>query len=195
MKKRTLTLAIAVMLVVVCAVGGTLAWLIDTSGPVTNTFTAGDVDITLTETFNTDSDGDGTNDKWEAQMVPGTTYAKDPVVSVVRKNTNVDCYLFVKFEEIGDASTYLAYTSTLTDANGWTQGDGTNIPNNVWYRTVGKNDTTISWNLLDGNTVTVKGDVVTKENMAAAATAELVYTAYAVQADNLTVEQAWAKVA
>ena len=195
MKKRTLTILIAVVLVVACAVGGTLAWLTATSGPVTNTFTAGDVDITLTETFNTDTNNDGTKDAWKAQMVPGNEYTKDPVVSVNGATTNVDCYLFVKFEERNEAATYLNYTSTLTTINGWTQGDGNSIPEDVWYREVGVTDSTKSWHLLEDDKVTVDVAAVTKDNMSDAIKAELVYTAYAVQKDNIkTAADAWAKL-
>lgn len=198
-KKKMVSLVVAVSLVIGCLLGGTLAWLTDKTDTVTNTFTVGDVEITLTETPNADSDDNDTeNDIWQAQMIPGNTYAKDPVVSVTGK-TNVDCYLFVKFEEKNSASTYLTYTSLLTDAKGWTQGDGTDIPTNVWYRTVGKNDDVKTWNLLGGNEkfpegcVTIKTSV-TADNMEAAAKAELVYTAYATQKDNLTVKQAWDEV-
>ena len=40
----------AIVLVVGGVVGGTVAWLIATPDPVVNTFTYGDIDITLTET-------------------------------------------------------------------------------------------------------------------------------------------------
>ena len=193
MKKKTIALIVCLTLIIGCAIGGTIAWLTDTSGPVTNTFTAGDVDIDLTETFNTDSNNDGTNDRWTAKMIPGTSYAKDPVVTV--KANSEDCWLFVKFEEKNDAAIYLNYTSTLTAGNGWTQGDGTIIPANVWYRVVTASNSDQNWNLLDGNTVQVDGTAVTKENMNAAAAAELVYTAYACQKDNVsTAEDAWTKL-
>lgn len=71
MKKRTLTLVIALVLVAVCAVGGTLAWLMDTD-TVTNTFTVGNVDISLTES---DADGDGNNKANSYKMI-------DPVIGV-----------------------------------------------------------------------------------------------------------------
>lgn len=178
MKKKTMTLILALVLVVGCVVGGTVAWLVAETTPVTNTFTTSDIEVTLSETFNTDSDGDGTNDKWQAQMIPGYSYTKDPKVEV--STDSVDCYLFVKFDETNNPSTYLTYTSTLTAANGWTQGDGTDIPANVWYRKVMASDTTRSWELLSGNTISVK-DSVTKDNMEAAASATLTYTAYASQ--------------
>ena len=49
MKKTTV--AIIVFGLVLCfTVGGALAWLIDTTPSVTNTFTYGDIEIDLTET-------------------------------------------------------------------------------------------------------------------------------------------------
>ena len=192
MKKRTLALLLALVLVFGAAVGGTIAYLTDTTDPVTNTFTVGKVDITLTETFNTDTNNDQKNDAWQAQLIPGTTYAKDPVVTVTADSE--DCWLFVKFEEKNDAATYLNYTSNLTAENDWTRGDGTNIPSNVWYRAVNKADATKSFHLLDGDTVTINSTAVTNENMNTAANAQLVYTAYACQKANMTAVDAWAAV-
>ena len=197
MKKRTLALILALVLVFGAAVGGTIAYLTDTTGPIANTFTVGNVDITLTETFNTDTDSDQEKDAWKAQLIPGTTYAKDPVVTVT--GNSEDCWLFVKFEQNGDPATYLTYTSNLTAENGWTQGDGTNIPDNVWYRAVNKADTDTSFQLLAGNSTYPTGcisvkDTVTNQNMNTAANAQLVYTAYACQKANMTAVDAWAAV-
>lgn len=175
---KILTLVAAIALALACTAGATLAWLTDTTPEVKNVFTTAGIDVTLTETFNTDTDNDNKNDAWKAQLIPGLTYTKDPKVEV--STSSVDCYLFVKFEETNNPSTYLTYTSTLTAANGWTQGGGTDIPANVWYRKVQASDTTRSWELLSGNTISVK-DTVTKENMQSAATATLAYTAYASQ--------------
>ena len=191
MKKKLMTV-LALVLVIAMSVAGTIAFLTDTTGPVTNTFTVGKVDITLTETFNTDTNGDQENDAWQAQLIPGTTYTKDPVVTVTADSE--DCWLFVKFEENGNPSTYLTYTSNLTLANGWTQGDGTNIPTNVWYRAVAKDAAVKSFHLLLNDTVTIDSDAVTNENMNTAANAQLVYTAYACQSANMNVNAAWAEV-
>ena len=193
MKKKTIALIVCLTLIIGCAIGGTIAWLTDKTATVTNTFTAGDVDIDLTETFNTDTNNDGKNDCWTAKMVPGASYTKDPVVTV--KAGSEGCWLFVKFEENNGADTYLNYTSTLTTDNGWTRGDGTSIPTNVWYRAVPASNTDQSWNLLDGNTVQVDGTAVTKESMTTAAAAQLVYTAYACQSESFTDPAlAWAEV-
>lgn len=196
MKKKTLALVLALTLLVAGVVGGTLAWLTATTGEVQNTFTVGDIQLTLTETPNTDTNKDEKPDVWQAQIIPGYSYDKDPVVTIDNK---VDCYLFVKFEET-NSKTYLDYTSTLTTDNGWTQGDGTNIPSNVWYRTVNVADTTKSWNLLAGNTVAVKSGL-TNEQMttAASTTITMTYTAYACQlyknnTETFTAAEAWTTV-
>lgn len=193
---KVLTFILALALAVTCAVGGTLAWLTDSTPAVKNVFTTADIDVELTETFNTDTDDDQVNDAWQAEMIPGFSYTKNPKVTV--SNDSIDCYLFVKFEEKNNPSTYLTYTSTLTAANQWTQGDGTNIPANVWYRKVLASDSTKSWKLLSGDTITVK-ETVTKSNMANAAKAQLVYTAYASQlyssaGTEFTAKQAWDNV-
>ena len=177
--RRPLIAGIALALVAVLGIGATLAWLTDETDEARNTFTVGDIEITLTETWNTDSDGDGKNDAWSADLIPGLTYAKDPVVSV--EAGSEDCILFVQFKQVGQPSDYLTYTSTLTPANGWTQGTGNGVPENVWFRTVKKVDTERSWHLLDGDEVTVNANNVAEKSMDAAAQAELTYTAYAAQ--------------
>lgn len=191
MKKKTLISIIAVALVICVSIGGVLAYLTDKTDTITNTFTVGNVDIDLTETWNTDADKDGTNDSWSAKIIPGTTYTKDPVVTV--EANSEECWLFVKFDENNNPSTYFDYTSTLTAANGWTQGDGTNIPANVWYRSVDASNTGQTWNLLANDTITIKS-TVGADDMTKAASATLSYTAYAVQKANITAADAWAEV-
>ena len=101
----------------------------------------------------------------------------------------------MKFEEKGNPSTYYTYTSTLTEANQWTKGDGTNIPENVWYRIVETEDATKSWLLLENGKITVK-DTVTENDMTNAQAAELKWTAYAIQLVGFenNAAGAWAKV-
>lgn len=188
--KKKLTTVLAIVLVVALSVAGTYAYLTDTTGPVVNTFTVGNVDIDLTETFNTDTNNDNKPDVWQAQLIPGKEYTKDPVVTV--KGGSEKCYLFVKFDEIGSPATYLDYTSLLA-APDWTQGDGTKIPSNVWYRVVNKSEDNTTFHLLAGDKVTIRDDV-TNENMTAASGAKLAYTAYACQFEGMTAAQAWAEV-
>lgn len=202
-KKKTCILLVTVCLLIGCAIGGTLAWLTDSSETVTNKFLGTDINITLKESP-LEADGSygepAENVTNKYAMVPGYSYKKDPVVTV-EKNSEA-CWLFVKFEEKENASTYLDYTSTLTSENGWTQGDDTNIPKDVWYREVVASTDDQSWHLLTDDTISVK-DSVKKENMESAAKSELVYHAYAhqlyknnVNTDNkFTAAEAWEKIA
>lgn len=50
--KKTLTAFVALVLILCCAVGGTVAWLTTATSPVTNTFTPAHVTTYVEETFN-----------------------------------------------------------------------------------------------------------------------------------------------
>ena len=180
---------LAVTLLIGCAIGGTVAWLTAKTDPVVNTFTYGDINITLTENKPANQ---------QAKIIPGVDIEKDPKVTV---NTNSEaCWLFVKVEEEG---TFVANKVTYSIADGWTQGDGTNIPANVYYRQVTAATTDTSFNILAGDATYPHGVVKVSENLTKAEvnaiTAEnqptLTFTAYAVQKDGIsTAADAWAKV-
>ena len=102
--KKKIALLMACVMAFGVAVGGTLAWLTDSTEGVKNTFTDSDVNITLTESGTT---FDETDKIWEQsfKMVPGHTIAKAPLVTV---NTgSEDCYVFVKIEKSSSYDTYL----------------------------------------------------------------------------------------
>ena len=184
MKKKSIAVVLALVLLVCCAVGGVLAWLTDTTDPVVNTFTVGNVDITLAESVDTDSNGAAS-----FKMVPGQTIGKDPVVTVKAKSE--DCWLFVKIDESSNLKDFISYTV----ANGWTKGDGTNIPSNVWYRSVDAATADQTFPVLAGDKVTVK-DGVTKtmmDNLNDNNLPTLTFTAYACQTAGFetNVEGAW----
>ena len=195
MKKKTFVLLLALVLIAGAAVGGTLAWLTAKSDTVVNTFTTSDIDITLAETK-------GGTDK-EFKMIPGCTIEKDPKVTV--KAGSEKCYLFVKIEKSSNFDTFMTYTV----ADDWTQGNGTDIPSNVWYRTVEASNKDQVFYVLKGDTtyqnglVTVK-DTVTKADMEAlkaenATPPTLTFTAYASQymknnTAPFTAAEAWVNV-
>lgn len=85
-KNKALTLAICAVLLVAVSIMGTIAYLTSTAN-VVNTFTVGDVRITLDET---DVDEYGVKDSEnrvvsnQYKLVPGHTYVKDPTVTVVK---------------------------------------------------------------------------------------------------------------
>lgn len=102
MKKKLLTttiLVIAAITLVVSTMLATIAYL-TSSTAVSNTFTVGDVKITMFES-KVNSDGeiinpaDGkTADGNSYHLSPGRTYVKDP--SIFIDSTSDDCYLFIK---------------------------------------------------------------------------------------------------
>lgn len=172
MKKKSIAVVLALVLLVCCAVGGVLAWLTATTGPVVNTFTVGNVDITLAESVDTDSDGAAS-----FKMVPGQTIGKDPKVTVV--GGSEACWLFVKVQESDNLDRYIEYT---VDSTVWTALPG---ENGVYYCEVSAATTDQPFYVLTGNQVTVK-DTVTKTmmddlNKDGAIQPTLTFTAYACQ--------------
>ena len=165
---RLFVLMLALVLVLGCAVGGTVAWLVAKTDPVVNTFTYGDINITLTETTGEDY-----------KIIPGVDIGKDPKVTV--KAGSEACWLFVKVEEEG---TFVANKVTYSVDDGWTQGNDTDIPANVYYREVGAVTADTDFYVLNGNKVTVSNSL-TKEDIANITQPTLTFTAYAVQKDGM----------
>ena len=176
-KLRNLRIALTVCLmlvVMVASIGGTVAWLTDETGTIENTFTAGDINIELTETDR------------EYKMVPGVTLPKDPEVTV--KAGSEDCWLFVKVGKAANFDDFMTYAI----AAGWTQ-----LPNvdGVYYREAKAED---SYSVLANDQVTVK-NTVTKAQLDEVRTTDqpkLTFTAYAVQKQGINdAATAWEKVA
>ena len=207
--KKILALALAAVLLMAVTVAGTVAYLTDTTAEVSNVFEATGIDIDLKETKNPDGTENANGvTNWQAEMIPGMTYSKNPIVSVVRPTTDVDIWLFVKFEDSNIAA--LTYDPTLNKEedgevvgdNGWTKGDGNTIPENVYYRKVLKADTVECtcttnphWHMLDGDTVSI-ATTVTKATDGTIGGGSLKWTAYAIQvmgANNteMDAEAAW----
>ena len=112
-KTKLLTMLGAVALIGAIGVGSTLAYLSDTTDVVENTFTVGKVEISLDETDNDNLSGDRVTENEYTNMIPGTTYTKDPTVHVT--NDSEDCYVFVKItgiKEIENADGTIAVVST-----------------------------------------------------------------------------------
>lgn len=185
---RTFIAMLALVLVIGCAVGGTVAWLVSSTDPVVNTFTYGDINISLSETK---------PDNKQAKIIPGVDIEKDPKVTV--KGGSEACWLFVKVEKAG---TFVADKVTYSIAEGWTKDDGTKIPENVYYRAVDAVTNDTSFYVLQGNEKYPNGVVTVKENLTKAEvnsiTADnqpkLTFTAYAVQQDGIVdADTAWTK--
>ena len=99
MKTRTkaLLLALSAVLLVVSTVFATLAFLTSQTDVVKNTFTVGNVTITLDEADVDDSTPDKDRDTANKyHLVPGRICEKDPTVHVGEKSEN--CFVYVKVE-------------------------------------------------------------------------------------------------
>lgn len=127
--KKYMVLVMALLLVVGGVVSGTLAWLVDSAGPVENFFSTSDIDVKLSET------------KSGFQMIPGWTIAKDPVITLSKDSE--DCYLFVKVEKSGGTDDYpfdnfIAYAIK----DGWEQlkDEDDQDVSGVYYRVIDSED-------------------------------------------------------
>lgn len=178
MKKKVLSI-VAVVLVLCCAIGGTLAWLTAKSAVVTNTFAPSNIKIELKETT-------GENYK----MIPGYTITKDPKATVLAGSE--ECWLFVKIEKSANFNQYLTYEP----ANGW---DPVAEETNVYARKVTTAEIGTAYSVLLNNQVTVKSDVTEAmmEGLNTANYPTLTITAYASQlyksaGVEFTAAEAWA---
>lgn len=167
-----------------------MAWLQDSTTPVTNTFTPSKVEVFIEETKN--------DDDFKFKMVPGWTLEKNPQAWV--SEGSEDCYLFVKVEKSTNIGTYIDYTIDTK----WTSVPGTT---DVYYikvdGTEGNGVKGTKYSILTGDKVTVK-ETVKESDMEAllvegAEQPSLKFTAYAVQLKNsntteFTPAQAWEQV-
>ena len=188
LKKAALLLCSAVLLVCI-SIGATVAYLTSTD-EVVNTFTVGNVTITLDEakvnpdgTKVTDSEGKDVArvNANQYHLLPGHTYIKDPTIHVDANSE--DCWLFVKVENgiaaIEDTTNNIAAQMA---AKGWTAvSEGSNV---FAYRAIAHANENIS--VFDSFKISGNADVSTY------ASKEINITAYAIQAAGFdTAAAAW----
>lgn len=197
-KSKVLALTLCAALLVATTVLGTMAYL-TSQASVTNTFTVGQVVITMDEAkVETDGTPIAGADRVTANvyhLIPGKSYTKDPTIHVDAKSE--DCYLFVKVENgiaAYEAATVSgAYTSIAEQvaANGWT---ALTSGGNVFYKEYDKDAQPVVRDYpvfaefkVDGNANNVLGwDTI-------ATNAKITVTGYAVQAEGFAdAATAWA---
>lgn len=181
MKKKILVACLCVALAVLTIAGTTLAYL-TSQDTVTNTFTVGNVAITLTET---------TGETYH--IVPGQNLSKDPKVTVAANSEN--CWLFVKVVE----ANWPEFTDTAGNrlvnymiADGWTA-----LPGNdgVYYREVTTSATAQEFAVLENNVVTVSGDLTAEQLQTVTVNPTLSFYGYAIQKAGFdTAADAWTEV-
>ena len=185
-KTKALALALCAVLLVVTTVFVTMAFL-TSKDTVTNTFTVGKVTITLDEAdVNNDgtyvSNKDARVDANEYKLIPGHTYIKDPTIHVA--DDSEECWLFVKVEN-GLANAEAEGSTSIESqmaAKGWAKVDGTDVYAYATKQVAGADVVVFDTFKIAGTT-----DVSQYED------AEIVVTAYAIQADGFaTAAAAWA---
>lgn len=177
--KKKLLVALALVccaiLLVAGSIAGTVAYLTAKS-TVTNTFTVGEVAITLDESDVTPygvKDTDARVSENEYKLIPGHKYVKDPIVTV--KDGSEACWLFVKIEN--GLSAIEANTNTINAqiiANDWTALPG---EAGVYYMSVAQAEGNQRKEVFSEFTLAGNADVSTYGG------ARIVVTAYAIQAD------------
>lgn len=190
-KTKALVLALCAVLLVVATVFVTMAYLTSTTEVVTNTFTVGNVKITLDEEdvdtdTNTDDNVTVNNEVRDLangyKLIPGKTYDKDPTVHV--DATSENCYLFVKVENnISDIEAEKNNIEAQMKANGWTCIDEVN---NIWaHKDIAKaSDDVVVFEYFTVN------DSIDNKILAGYQDKTIVVTAYAVQADGFEDKEA-----
>ena len=191
---KTFAILLAVVLIIGCMAGGTIAWLISTPDAVVNTFTYGDINIDLWEheynaTTNTLSTTEKTTAVNNYKIIPGVDLKKDPTVTV--EAGSEACWLFVKVEPTGTfVQDKVEYA--IDDAV-WTPLAGVL---GVYYKSIDSvTQANTDYNVLKDKIVTVK-DTLNKDDIKTltSKTAVLKFTAYAVQKEGIAdAATAWAK--
>lgn len=129
-RKKLIAGALSICLVAALAIGGTMAYLTD-SEKVTNTFSVGDLDITLTEP-EWDDDTDGKD------LVPGDTEKKDPTITAVEHDSYMRVIMEIQDkdgkaitdkERLGLILQTIRYASpALSEDNSYTLNDLNAVP-------------------------------------------------------------------
>lgn len=195
--KKVMLVLVAGIFILGSVAAGSLAWLIDETDPLTNTFVYGDINIDLYETdTGLDQDNDARTNTYK--MMPGEDIIKDPKVTVMQSSE--DCWLFVKLEKLNNFDEFMEYTILVGD-NDWKVLDAINHPG-VYYRAVSadevKDDDKV-FSIIQNDKVTVKGNVTKQmlNDLTDATYPRLKVTAYAVQRSETidaidTAIEAWA---
>lgn len=190
---KSLTLIMALALIMCGTIGGTVAWLFDKSDPVINTFTYGDIEIQLNET-DPEGNDDPTDNTYSMDINNTGGIFKDPKVTVSADSEK--CWLFVKVKESFNFGDYMAYT-VPSGEDGWKLYAKVSDSERVYYRIVERANINQVFSVLENDRVYLKSGI-TQDQLDAMIEEDfptLTIYAYAVQYSQITnVDEAWAKV-
>ena len=184
---KVVVLLLAVVLLIGCVAGGTLAWLYTSTDPVTNTFIAGEIGTLKLE----ETDKTSQNDNGKYIIVPGADIKKDPVITytpATDAKANVSAYIFVEVSNAtGSTGTWILGSDKKTftaDELSWVIADGwTHLSGNVFYQMAG--DSAVTAHVIKDDRISVASSIVKGDDMTDAVNAAsgLTFTAYAIQQD------------
>lgn len=183
--KMALTL-LAVVLLIGGTIGGTLAWLTAKSGPVTNTFTVGKIEIELKEHKLEDNGtlGEEVVESNSYKVLPGATQPKDPFVTVKAGSEKCYVYVLVTNNLVIDNVPVATYDINDTDWDPIKIGT-----NSVLYQYKAIVNASSSAKILQVfSNVTYDGEKITENNIDKLKGKTIEIKAYAHQADNLSSE-------
>lgn len=205
--KKFAMIAVCAMLLVCVTIGATVAYL-TANDTVTNTFTVGTVNIKLDEAkANTDGSLVEGADRVKAnsyKLLPGHTYNKDPMVTVLNGSEPSYIKMTVTFTKANELDAIFAPTGAdLTsifhgyDATNWiAKGNTKDATDNTrtyefWYKgTVDAPNGDVALDALF-DSIIVPGEI-TGEQLATIAGMTITVNAYAIQADGFAnAEAAW----
>ena len=150
-KTKAMVLSLCAVLLVISTVFATMAFL-TSQDTVKNTFTVGEVSITLdekdTDNSRTNTTTSGRDKANEYHLLPSQAYEKDPTVHVAKNSE--DCFVYVKVTNGiagAEAQTgtyngveYKSISEQIKDL-GWSQLVVNNVAvDGVYYKTVAKED-------------------------------------------------------
>jgi len=191
-KSKALLMTLCAVLLVAASVLGTMAYLTSTTGPVTNTFSIGKINITLDEApvnvYGEVVEGARRTEN-QYKLVPGHTYTKDPTVHVTAENSE-NSWIFLKV--VNGISAFEADTKIADQitAKGWTKLEGVNGVDNVYYREYDKDSAVKNFVVFDKFTIAQNAETI--DGWDTATNANITITAYAVQQDGFaTAKAAW----
>lgn len=203
--KKTLALLLAFVLVIGATMAGTIAYLQDKDS-VKNTFTVGNVDITLDEaavnpdgTYKTNHDNRVQENSYK--LMPGHSYFKDPTVTVKAGSEEAYIRCLVTFNNIANLDEVFDDNAILDvfkgyDGDKWLwkgqedNADGTRTYEFRYFETVAAPTADVV--LVDLFTSVQVPGALTNDQLAKLAGTELTVVAQAIQADGFAdADEAW----
>lgn len=172
MKKSSICLMVATLCLFTACISYTIAYLISSSKPVENTFTAGNIAITLNETTGS-----------EYKMAPGAEIIKDPTITVEANSETA--YLYVKLQQSSNFNEFCSFDM----ADGWQPLEQNN---GIYYRKVERSAVNQKIKVIKNDRIYVNDTITEEDFKALIDNPTLKVTAYSIQCEGMvSVRDAW----